>query len=171
MGYYTSSKPCLSNTKAAYNPYLETFSKDVGRGHEVSILCGGSLKRGFKKYELEGRSILELPYLPGRKFPFFKKISEEVFFNWAAARWLQTNQNSFDLVHLQGRSGLGIYGFNSRISLPIFHTFHGLISLERKMNALNEKLSIEDKFHARIFSSWEKSPWKNRTESLQSVKK
>ncbi|MEZ4951603.1 MAG: glycosyltransferase family 4 protein [Saprospiraceae bacterium] len=130
--------------------------KMLERGHEVSILCGGSLKRGFKKYELEGRSILELPYLPGRKFPFLKKISEEVFFNWAAARWLQTNQNSFDLVHLQGRSGLGIYGFNSRISLPIFHTFHGLISVERKMNTLNEKLSIEDKFHVRIFSSWEK---------------
>ncbi|MEZ4932850.1 MAG: glycosyltransferase [Saprospiraceae bacterium] len=74
-------------------------------GHEVSILTAGSLAKGERKSVMGGRTIIELPYFPGRRLPFWSEAAEELSFNVAARLWLLKNQSSYDIIHLQGRSG------------------------------------------------------------------
>lgn len=99
-------------------------------GHEVSILCAGSVRLGEQSSQREGRHIIEIPYLPGRKLPFLADFVEEWAFNRAASQWLRRHAAEFDVVHVQGRSGFTFPGRQSQT--PLVATFHGLLSLENR---------------------------------------
>lgn len=133
-------------------------------GHDVTILTAGSWRKGENQYDLDGRHIIEIPYLPMRRQPVLSLFLEEMSFNIAAKKWLlqhvasrTTNSDSgYDIVHLQGRSGSG---FPSEFSpLPIITTFHGLLSIENKKAG---KTGIQKYLHEEWASVFEKNALKN----------
>ena len=99
-------------------------------GCQVTILTGGSLRRGLRTEYHEGREIVFLPYVPGRKFPFLHKTIEDVSFNVMAYRWLRSHARGFDCVHVQGRSGCFYAAGAGRTSPPVLTTFHRLLAVE-----------------------------------------
>jgi glycosyltransferase involved in cell wall biosynthesis len=100
----------------------------IQRGHSVTLLTAGGLRRGEVRYELEGRTIVELPYFPGRKLPYVSVLAEEWAFNAAATTWLRKHSGDFDLIHAQGRSGFIFAGQQGKT--PLVTTIHGLVSVE-----------------------------------------
>ncbi len=133
-------------------------------GHDVTILTAGSWRKGGNKFDLEGRHIIEIPYLPMRRQPVLPLFLEEMAFNIAAKNWLlqhvemrtADNDTGFDIVHLQGRSGSGFpSAFNP---LPIVTTFHGLLSIENKKAG---KTGIQKYLHEEWARVFEKNALKN----------
>ena len=109
------------------------------RDHQVTILVGGSWKSKEKRYNLEGRDIIELPYLPLRHAPYFPAFLEELSFNIAARNWISRHCKEYDIIHLQGRSGF--MSLKQSIKTPFVNTFHGLIHLEYSKSKINMNLA------------------------------
>ncbi len=103
----------------------------IGRGCRITILTGGSLRRGTYTETQEGREIIFLPYLPGRRLPCLQKTTEDVSFNVMAFLWLRKEASKYDCVHVQGRSGC-FYAAHARRrpAPPVLNTFHRLLSIE-----------------------------------------
>ena len=133
-------------------------------GHEVTILTAGSWLKGEKRCEMNGRHIIQIPYLPMRRQPILPFFLEEFSFNAAVNRWISKNVHSngahqeghFDLIHLQGRSGFTFPKNNNET--PIITTFHGLIAIE---NEKSHKSGIQKHLHERWASHFEKNSLKN----------
>jgi len=117
----------------------------VKLGHEVTILTAGSWRKGMRQFKSEGRNILEIPYFPGRRMPFFSILAEELAFNLAARRWLNKHSHDFDLVHLQGRSGFCFSGEQNKT--PLVATFHGLVSIENDRSGKNKSRRLSTMIH------------------------
>ncbi len=117
----------------------------VKMGHEVSILTAGSWKKGTQQFEREGRNIIELAYLPGRKSPIMPLFAEELAFNITATQWLKRNQKDYDIVHIQGRSGFGISSHRGKT--PMIATFHGLVSVENERSGRNQNFRFGTWLH------------------------
>ena len=100
-------------------------------GAEVTILTGGSLRRGVYREREDGREIVFLPYPPGRRLPFLQKSVEDIGFNVAAYAWLRRHAAEYDCVHVQGRSGC-FYAAAKRPAHapPVLTTFHRLLDVE-----------------------------------------
>ncbi|MFK8057291.1 MAG: glycosyltransferase family 4 protein [Saprospiraceae bacterium] len=103
----------------------------IAAGHEITILTAGSWRNGTEIIYKEGRTLIQLPYLPGRKVPFFRKTLEDVCFNVAAHTWVKNHEADYDRIHLQGRSGC-FYAASDRdvSSTPVVSTFHRLLEVE-----------------------------------------
>ncbi|MBL7815572.1 MAG: glycosyltransferase family 4 protein [Saprospiraceae bacterium] len=127
------------------------------RGHEVKILTAGSWHNGEKHYTMEGRHIIELPYLPLRYSPVCSHFLEELSFNMSVKNWLSNHYHQFDLVHLQGRSGFLTPQLG--LPIPIVATFHGLVNLENKFS--KTALQIGQKIHQIWASHFEKKCLQN----------
>ncbi len=109
------------------------------RGNQVTLLVAGSWKAKEKRYTLEGREIIELPYLPLRHAPFFPVFLEELSFNMAARNWISHHHAEYDIIHLQGRSGF--MSLKQSIKTPFVNTFHGLIHLENSKSKINMNMA------------------------------
>lgn len=120
-------------------------------GHSVTLLTAGSMRKGLVVSEKEGRMVIELPYLPGRRMPIAGKWAEEWAFNHAARQWLRRNAQQYDIVHLQGRSGFMAAG---RIrNVPVVQTIHGLIGVENRHGKVSR---LSDRLHQRWATYWER---------------
>jgi glycosyltransferase involved in cell wall biosynthesis len=126
-------------------------------GHEVSILTAGSWKKGETRYDLAGRNIIEIPYLPLFRQPIMPVFLEEWSFNISAKWWLKRHETPFDIIHLQGRSGF-LYP-TSKHKTPIISTFHGLVSVENSRSM--RKRTLEVILHERWANWYEKKIIKN----------
>ena len=102
----------------------------VASGYEVTILTAGSWRSGIATVEHDGRTVIHLPYLPGRRVPGLRKTLEDVSFNVAAYAWLRNHAEAYDCVHLQGRSGCFFAAARPRNSAPVVATFHRLLEVE-----------------------------------------
>lgn len=126
-------------------------------GHNVFILSAGSIRKGYVIEMIEGRQIYKIPYFPGRKIPFLSNLFEEIFFNYAAFRWLKKNHSFFDIIHLQGRSGFLFPGWAKRNAIKnLVATFHNLTHWEYQKTMEISRFSIEKFLHAKIFNYFEK---------------
>ena len=103
----------------------------ASKGHQVSILNGGSFRKRTKVAEKEGIRIIEVPYFPGRYIKPISLIAEELSFNWSVLHWVRKNHMKFDIIHAQGRSGY-LLSFYSKIHHRLVNTVHGLIDIENK---------------------------------------
>ncbi len=121
----------------------------VRLGHAVSILTAGSWKQGLKTYDLEGRTIIEIPYLPLFRQPLMPLFLEELSFNISARNWLKQHQTAFDIIHLQGRSGFLHPNYSNK--RPIISTFHGLVSVENNRSMASR--TMEKMLHER-WATW-----------------
>lgn len=122
----------------------------VAIGHKVSILNGGPFRSKTNTKAIEGISVIQTPYFPGRYIKPISLIAEEFSFNWAALFWVRKNHFQFDIIHAQGRSGY-LLSFYSRIKSRLINTVHGLIDIEnqdKKWYHLNN--SIHHTFTKRI---------------------
>ena len=127
------------------------------RGQEIDILTAGSFRNGETRYQLNGCTVIEVPYLPMRRLPFLKTFLEELSFNLSAWLWLKKNQSEYDIVHLQGRSGFLFPKQQNKTA--VFTTFHGLVELENRFS--NQILDLDKKIHQRFASFFEKNALKN----------
>ena len=122
------------------------LSEWLGRfGHQVSILTAGRWRTGEQTYMLDGRQIIEVPYLSGHRSPIFSLFLEEWLFNRAAAKWLRRSASAFDIVHLQGRSGFLFH--KGHIKTPVVNTLHGLIAVENRREGETNWRDIDRKIH------------------------
>ncbi|MEZ4957594.1 MAG: glycosyltransferase family 4 protein [Saprospiraceae bacterium] len=130
-------------------------------GHEVSILTAGSLAKGERKSVMGGRTIIELPYFPGRRLPFWSEAAEELSFNVAARLWLLKNQSSYDIIHLQGRSGNLFLLDKALLKTPVVTTFHGLIEIEKKFTTNKKGQAIGGWLYKKMATRFENMALKN----------
>lgn len=117
----------------------------VRMGHEVSILTAGNWRMGTRSLQCDGRTLIEIPYLPGRKLPFLSTWAEEWAFNRAATQWLRRNSQAFDIVHVQGRSGFCFSGKQG--ATPVVATFHGLVSVENERSGRHVNANFDTRLH------------------------
>jgi glycosyltransferase involved in cell wall biosynthesis len=129
----------------------------VRLGHDVHILTAGSWKEKEKRYNIEGRNIIEIPYLPMFRQPILPLFFEELSFNWSVKNWLKRHETAFDIIHIQGRSGF-LYP-QYRHKTPIVATFHGLVTLENKYAMRTRTLDVI--LHEKWASKYEKNTLKN----------
>ena len=128
----------------------ELTEKLVACGHEVSILTAGSWLEGHHVSRIDGREIIYLPYLPGRKIPFLRKTLEDVCFNLAAYSWVKKKDNQFDRIHIQGRSGCFYAAMHQRgKGTPVVSTFHRLLDVEYEYDG--QRTGKIDGFFHRLF--------------------
>jgi glycosyltransferase involved in cell wall biosynthesis len=121
----------------------------IRKGHDVTILSGGGFFRNETRYEQAGRTIVEIPYLPGRHLPFLSVFMEEWGFNIAAERWLKQHATAYDLIHAQGRSGFLFAGKQG--NTPLVTTIHGLVSVE---NAQSGRADTGSSWAIRQHQKW-----------------
>ncbi|MBK8654059.1 MAG: glycosyltransferase family 4 protein [Haliscomenobacter sp.] len=125
------------------------------RGHEVSILTAGSLKKGARTWEDQGVRIYEIPYLPARLLPVLSNTLSELSFNLAAVRWVEKNAARFDVVHVHGRSGY-LYPGPGKRKLPVVTTVHRLYSLEIPWSKGEYKNPLDRYLHLKLATRLEK---------------
>jgi glycosyltransferase involved in cell wall biosynthesis len=133
----------------------------VKLGHDVSILTAGSWTKGERRYEMGGREIIEVPYLPGRRLPALSLAAEEMSFNLAAKKWLLDNQSNYDIIHLQGRSGNLFLKNKAHIKVPVVNTLHGLVEIEQNKSKDNKLDSLDARLHRTLAGNMENTALKN----------
>lgn len=133
----------------------------VKLGHDVSILTAGSWTKGERRYEMGGREIIELPYLPGRRLPALSTAAEEMSFNLAAKKWLLENQTNFDIIHLQGRSGNLFLKNKAQLKVPVVNTLHGLVEIEQNRTNGSKVDTVDARLHRTLAGNMENVALKN----------
>ena len=124
----------------------------VAKGLEVSILTAGSWRSGLETSEHAGRTIIHLPYPPGRKVPGLRKTLEDLSFNVAAFGWLRKHGHRYERIHLQGRSGCFYAALKPLASTPIITTFHRLLQVEYEYDG--QRTGRVDGFLHRSLMGW-----------------
>ena len=106
--------------------------KLISNGNQVTILTAGNQIYNRKRKHINGAEIITLPYFP-KKFSFgLANFLGEMSFNFMANKWIQKHIKEFDLIHVQGRSGIMIKP--KSVGLPVVTTVHRLMSVERNWN-------------------------------------
>ena len=104
----------------------------VKKNLEVAILTAGSFKKGTTENLNNGIRVIKLSYFPGRKIPFLSVFLEEFCFNFSVRYWLIKNCYSFDIIHLQGRSGYLFKNLKTKDTPQYINTVHRLSVVEKK---------------------------------------
>lgn len=143
---------------------IQTHSWDLARalsqkGHQVTILTGGAFLSKKSTSLKEGISLIEIPFFPGRYIPGISFLAEELAFNLQVKSWIKKNQERFDIIHAQGRSGYLLYQLPD-IQHKLVQTIHGNTGTEASTDLRN----INAKIHAYFARIWEKK-------SLQNIRK
>ena len=121
----------------------------IRQGLEVHILAGARPSLRVKKIEVEGRTIIELPTLPGYRIRWFANTVDEISFNIQVVRWLNRHAHNYGIIHFHGRSGIAWPAlYQNRLSNCLM-TIHGLTEEEWRHN----RKTFDRWIHARI-SNW-----------------
>lgn len=150
------SKALPQTFKGGIQTHVWELSRALhARGHEVSILTAGSLRRGINNWESDGIHIYKIPYLPEKYIPILSHTISELSFNLAAARWIERHADKFDMIHAHGRSGYLYPSVNKR-KLPCITTVHRLYSIEIPWSK-NEYSNVMDRIlHLKTVNYFEK---------------
>lgn len=130
----------------------------ASEGHELTILTAGN--SGFvAQPSYPGIRVINLAYIP-KKFAFgLGNFLGELSFNLMVNKWLKNHQSKFDLVHVQGRSGMMLT--KKIVDRPIITTVHRLMSVEKQWNACDYRNPIDRILHLGLCDKYEKSILKN----------
>jgi glycosyltransferase involved in cell wall biosynthesis len=124
----------------------------LAQGLEVSILTAGRPALHATQREVEGRTLIELPTVPGHRIWGLQHALDELVFNLQAVRWLAKHAYAYEVIHFHGRSGLfWPVLFPCRLSHCLL-TLHGLMVEEGRFRQKN----VDRWVHTRIFSWVEK---------------
>ena len=129
-------------------------------GHEVSILSAGSIRKGYRKLNMDGRTVYEIPYPPMRFLPGLPIFGEEFFFNWFAKQWIKKHATEFDIIHLQNRSGYLCAKVASQLGVPVVTTLHGMINLEYACTTEKVTNWLDRKLHTYFTVKFQKEQMK-----------
>ena len=88
---------------------ISSYTWDISRslvekGHDVTILCVGSEIGCENSHLSEDIVITKIPYLLGSYVESISKIAADYFLSNTVKRWINKNDEKFDVVHLQGES-------------------------------------------------------------------
>lgn len=151
------SKALPQSFKGGIQTHVWELSQSLRkRGHEVSILTAGSLRRGVTTRMVEGIQVYEIPHLSYYYTPILSHTMSEWSFNWAAVRWIEQNADKFDVVHAHGRSGY-LYPSARKRRLPCVTTVHRLYSTEMPWSKNEYKNVLDRKLHLKLVTRFEKS--------------
>ena len=116
------------------------------QGISVSVLTGAGWRGEKPQPGIDGVEIIPLRQAPGHRLRGVRRLSDDVAFNLAAMRWLRREQRHFDLIHVQGRSGLGHAALGRHLR-PVVMTFHGLTKEEYRYARHGQTLSQDEWLH------------------------
>ena len=124
-------------------------------GHKVTLLTAGSILEK-NKYVVKGDlTTIKLPYL-SRTFSLgLTNFLGEWSFNFMVKRWIKANSHKYDLIHVQGRSGMMLKQKN--IDTPIITTIHRLMTIESKWNKKEYANKMDRVLHLRFCNKYEQS--------------
>ena len=122
----------------------------TARGHHVSVLTSGSWRKPLIRREKEAIELIELPYMPLRYLPGLFAVADEWAFNVAAKKWLLNNQDSYDIIHLQGRSGNLFLKEKSQVRKPVVATLHGFVEQECSRFGMVSTQSLDQRLHYKL---------------------
>lgn len=129
-------------------------------GHEVSILSAGSIRKGYRKINMDGRTVHEIPYPPVRFLPGLPLFGEEFLFNWFAKRWIKKHAKEYDVIHLQNRSGYLCAKVANQLDVPVITTLHGMINLEYASTTERVTNILDEKIHTHFTVKFQKEQMK-----------
>lgn len=131
------------------------------QGAEVHILTAGSWK-GRSHWQLKGVKIHPLRYFPGYRLNGLRRLADDLAFNLYANRWLKAHQHEFDLLHVQGRSGV-LFAAKGRLKVPVILTFHGLTREEYWHTHHKSGFNLDGWLHQLLFHRWETTAFHRAT--------
>ena len=128
----------------------------MSKGHSVTLLTAGNTAKdksdlGFNK----SVNIVKLKYIPRKLALGMKHSFGEISFNLSAMYWVYKNQNQFDLVHIQGRSGIMLPLLKLRV--PIICTVHRLMLIEQQWNKSEYSNVLDRTIHQKWCKYFEKT--------------
>lgn len=115
----------------------------IRQGHEISIFTAKNIFRKQKKYIRNHIRIFTIPYLPVNIFGFKYHYSAEKTYNTAALKkMIQLNKNdkSYDIFHIQGRSGYLLAKNKKLFTPPIISTIH--YTMKEESNSIYRENNI-----------------------------
>ncbi len=124
------------------------------QGAEVHILTG----RGWQDEptnRLKDVKVISLKHLPGYRLKGLRALADDLFFNLKACQWLLRHASEYDLLHVQGRSGL-LYALWPWRAKPCIVTFHGLTREEFRNSRRFGKVSPDQALHQWLFHRLER---------------
>jgi len=130
----------------------------ASEGHELTVLTAGN--SGFEAQPSHpGMRVVNLAYIP-KKYAFgLANFLGELSFNMMVNKWLRNHQSEFDLVHVQGRSGMMLT--KNIVDKPIITTVHRLMSVEKQWNACDYGNPMDRILHLGLCDKYERSILKN----------
>ncbi|MEM9985918.1 MAG: glycosyltransferase family 4 protein, partial [Bacteroidota bacterium] len=128
------------------------------QGLAVHILTGRSWQ-DRPENRLENVKVISLKHLPGYRLKGIRALADDLFFNLKAFQWLLKHGSSYDLLHVQGRSGL-LYALWPWRSRPCIVTFHGLTREEFRNSRRLGWVSPDQTLHQWLFHRLEKMAYR-----------
>ncbi|GAB4424771.1 MAG: glycosyltransferase family 4 protein [Bacteroidia bacterium] len=133
--------------KGGIQTHVWELSEALGRlGVAVHILTSGGLLRGERHRDIGGRHLIYLPTLPGHRLPLLSNTLSELSFNLQVNRWLRAHQHAYDVIHLQGRSGILWPVQHPEAAHRCVATVHGLAQEEGAFR----RDSLDARLHTRL---------------------
>jgi glycosyltransferase involved in cell wall biosynthesis len=141
---------------------IQTHVADLSRslvemGHKVTLLTAGTYRSKGKTEIPEGIEVIRLPYLPGKCFPVIRNTIEEFSFNLTVRFWLNKHAQKYDLIHLQGRSGLL---FGKRGHTPHILTLHRMLEVEARWSKKEYPNILDRMLHLNLTRYFERKSLK-----------
>jgi glycosyltransferase involved in cell wall biosynthesis len=132
---------------------IQTHTRALGQalaqqGAEVEVLTGGAWTEELTT-QIEGVTVIPMRYAPGYRVPGLRRLADDVAFNVAAWHWLRRHQSRYDLIHVQGRSGMGYAAWRGR-KRPVVMTFHGLTQAEFRYAQRQHAQSLDARWHQHL---------------------
>jgi glycosyltransferase involved in cell wall biosynthesis len=134
----------------AYNGGIQTHVWQLSealldRGHSISILTAGSLLTGRTEENIGGRKIITIPHWPSITSPGIRHFAGDFSFNYAARVFVNRHASDYDVIHVQGRSGMLLWGLD--IDTPIVTTVHRLYEVEKRWQNHDYQSAIDARLH------------------------
>lgn len=125
----------------------------------LSVLTGVGWRGEAKVPHIEGVEVIPLRHVPGHRLRGFRRLGDDLAFNDAAMKWLRREQRHYDLIHVQGRSGLlhAAYGRHRR---PVVMTFHGLTREEYRHARRQRPASCDQWAHQAMIHPTERQAYR-----------
>lgn len=129
-------------------------------GHKVYLMTDQRVMEDPLLQNQANIQVIQLPYLPTYRIPFFKKTIDDLAFNIKVCLRLLRTQRRFDVIHIQGRNGILLSLIRRIVRRPLFITFHSLTKLEHVGRHPEQVVSKDDQLHQFLFRRLERIAYK-----------
>lgn len=142
---------------------IQTHTRYLARhltqlGAEVHLLTAGTWRKD-RHWAMPGVTIHPLRYLPGYRLKGVRRLADDLLFNLHVLAWLCPRARQYDLVHVQGRSGI-LFAALCPTPTPVVVTYHGITREEYQHATAGKPLDLDRWLHQRIFHFLERQSYR-----------